>query len=205
MATEIIGREEQLAELRGFFDAVDRAPAACLLEGEPGIGKTVLWRAGLELARERDLRVLTAIPATAETRLSFAALADLLGPVLGDVLASLPAPQRRALEVALLLDDAAGSPPDHRAVAFAFLGAIRALSREGPVVVAVDDIQWLDGPSAFIVEFALRRLREEPVVFLLTLRTGGEPAPLELERSLPQDGSGDSPSARSASAPCTAS
>jgi DNA-binding NarL/FixJ family response regulator len=185
---EIIGREEELAELRGFFDAVDRVPAACLLEGEPGIGKTVLWRAGLELARERDLRVLTAIPATAETRLSFAALADLLGPVLADVLASLPAPQRRALEVALLLDDAAGSPPDQRAVAFAFLGAIRALTRAGPVVVAVDDVQWLDGPSAFMVEFALRRLRDEPVVFLLTLRTGGDPAPLGLERALPQDG-----------------
>jgi DNA-binding CsgD family transcriptional regulator len=187
VAIEIIGRDEELVELRGFFDAIDRVPAACLLEGEPGIGKTVLWRAGLELARERDLRVLTAIPATAETRLSFAALADLLGPVLADVLASLPAPQRRALEVALLLDDAAGSPPDQRAVAFAFLGAIRALTREGPVVVAVDDVQWLDGPSAFMVEFALRRLREEPVVFFLTLRTGGEPASLGLERALQQD------------------
>ena len=68
-----------------------------------------------------------------------------------------------------------GAPPDRRAVAFAFLGALRALAREGPVVVAVDDVQWLDGPSAFMVEFALRRLREEPVAFLLTLRTGGEP------------------------------
>jgi DNA-binding CsgD family transcriptional regulator len=51
----------------------------------------------------------------------------------------------------------------------------------------VDDVQWLDGPSAFMIEFALRRLREEPVVFLLTLRTGGEPAPLGLERALQQD------------------
>ncbi len=68
--------------MRRFLDGVDRAPAALLMEGEPGIGKTVLWRAGVELARARGLRVLTAIPATAETRLSFAALADLLGPVL---------------------------------------------------------------------------------------------------------------------------
>ena len=155
VAIEIIGREEELAELRRFLDPVDRVPAAFLIEGEPGIGKTVLWLAGLELARERDVRVLTAIPATAETRLSFAALADLLGPVLPEVLTSLPPPQRRALEVALLLDDAEGSPPDQRAVAFAFLRAIQALARGGPVVVAVDDIQWLDGPSAFMVEFAL--------------------------------------------------
>lgn len=188
MATEIIGREDELAELKRFLDAVDRVPAAFLMEGEAGIGKTVLWRAGVELARARGLRVLTAIPATAETRLSFAALADLLGPELADVLPSLPAPQRRALESALLLEDAEGPPPDQRAVAFAFLGAVRALARAGPVVVAVDDVQWLDTPSAFMVEFALRRLGEEPVVFLLTLRTTGERAPLGLERALPVEG-----------------
>jgi DNA-binding CsgD family transcriptional regulator len=188
VATEIIGREEELAELRRFLDGIDRVPVAFLMEGEPGVGKTALWRAGVELARERGLRVLTAIPATAETRLSFAALADLLAPVLADVLRDLPPPQRRALEIALLLEDAEGPPPDRRAVAFAFLGALRALARDGPVVVAVDDVQWLDGPSAFIVEFALRRLRDEPVVFLLTLRTGEGSAPLGLERALPQEG-----------------
>ena len=189
MATEIIGREEELAELRRFLDAADRVPAAFLMEGEPGIGKTVLWRAGVELARARHFRVLTAIPAPAETRLSFAALADLLGPVLVDVLPALPAPQQRALEIALLLEDPRGSlPPDHRAVAFAFLGALRALAREGPVVVAVDDIQWLDRPSAFMLEFALRRLRDEPVVFLLTLRTGEGSGPLGLERALAESG-----------------
>ena len=188
MATEIIGREEELAELRRFLDAVDRVPAAFLMEGEPGIGKTALWRAGVDLARARDFQVLTAIPATAETRLSFAALSDLLGAALGDVLPNLPAPQRRALEVALLLEDSPGPPPDHRAVAFAFLSAVRTLARRGPVVVAIDDIQWLDGPSALIVEFAIRRLRDEPVLFLLTLRTGKGSAPPGLERALPEHG-----------------
>ena len=115
MPTEIIGREEELAELRRFLDAADRVPAAFLMEGEPGIGKTALWRAGVELARARHFQVLTAIPAQAETRLSFAGLADLLSPVLADVLPALPGPQRRALEIALLLEDArwvpaAGSP-----------------------------------------------------------------------------------------------
>ena len=82
------------------------------------------------------------------------------------------APQRRALEIALLLDGPPGPAPDPRAVAFAFLTAVRALARGGPVVVAIDDIQWLDGPSASTVEFAIRRLRDEPVVFLLALRAG---------------------------------
>jgi ATP/maltotriose-dependent transcriptional regulator MalT len=185
---EIIGRDEELAGLRAFLDDLDQLPAAFLLEGEPGIGKTVLWRAGAELARQRGLRVLSAIPATAETRLSFAALADLLDPWLGDVLPALPRPQRRALEIALLLEDAKGPPPDQRAVAFAFLAAVRTLAKDGPVVLAVDDVQWLDAPSAFMVEFALRRLREDPVAFLFTLRTGDEPAPLGLERALPAEG-----------------
>ena len=171
-----------------FLDAADRVPAAFLMEGEPGIGKTVLWRAGVELARARHLRVLTAIPATAETRLSFAALADLLEPVLADVLPSLPRPQRRALEIALLLDGPPGPAPDPRAVAFAFLTAVRALARGGPVVVAIDDIQWLDGPSASMVEFAIRRLHNEPVVFLLALRSGEGAAPLGLDRALPEGG-----------------
>jgi len=187
VATEIIGRDEELAELRRFLDAVDRVPAALVVEGEQGIGKTVLWRAGVDLARTRGLRVLTAIPATTETRLSFAALADLLEPVLADVLPELPPPQRRALEIALLLDDAEGVPPDHRAVAFAFVGALKLLARDQPVVLAIDDIQWLDAASAFMLEFGLRRWREEPVVVLLTLKIGDDPAPLGLERVLPQE------------------
>ena len=203
MATEIIGREEELAELREFLDAVGRVPAAFLMEGDPGIGKTVLWRAGVELARARDLRVLTAIPATAETRLAFAALADLLGPVLGDVLTNLPAPQRRALEVALLLEDAEGPPPDHRAVAFAFLGALRALAREGPVVVAVDDVQWLDGlrPSSSSSRFADFATSPSP------FSSRSEPARSRRysRSSAPshRSGFGGSRSGRSASARCT--
>ena len=109
--------------------------------------------------------------------------------MLADVLPGLPAPQRRALEVALLLEDARGSrrritarSPSH---SLARSGRSHAKDR---VVVAVDDIQWLDRPSAFMVEFAIRRLRDEPVVFLLTLRTGEGPAPLGLERALAEGG-----------------
>ena len=133
--------------------------------------------------------MLTAIPATAETRLSFAALADLLGPVLADVLTE-PAARRSGARSRSRCCSTTRLDLRRitRAVAFAFLTAVRALAREGPVVVAIDDIQWLDGPSAFMVEFAIRRLRDEPVVFLLALRTGEGAAPLGLERALPEDG-----------------
>jgi hypothetical protein len=84
----------------------------------------------------------------------------------------LPSPQRHALEVALLLREAEGRVPDQRAIAFGVLGALRAIA-DAPVLVAVDDVQWLDGPSAFALWFAARRLRNERVGFLLSLRSGG--------------------------------
>jgi DNA-binding CsgD family transcriptional regulator len=189
VAPEVIGREQELDELEAVLAAVDELPAAFLVAGEPGIGKTSLWRAGLELASARGFRVLRATPATAETRLSFAAVADLLEPVLAEALSALPPPQRVALEVALLLEDSEGRPPDHRAVSFAFLGVLRALRDAAPLVVAVDDVQWLDGPSAFVLEFALRRLQKDPVLFLLAQRTDGDDdrLPLGLDRAFSDD------------------
>jgi DNA-binding CsgD family transcriptional regulator len=184
---EIVGREQELAELRVFLAAVDGLPAAFLVEGEPGIGKTILWRAALELAPPHGYTVLRATPATAETRLSFAALGDLLEPALAETLPELPAPQRRALEVALLLEDSEGRPPDHRAVSVAFLGALRALAEAAPVVVAVDDVQWLDPPSALVLEFALRRLGAERIFFLLTRRIEGDVGQLGLDRALSEE------------------
>ena len=82
MPSEVIGREQELAELTSHLAAVGELPTVFLLEGEPGIGKTILWRAGLELALSHRYRALRATPASAETRLSFAALGDLLEPVL---------------------------------------------------------------------------------------------------------------------------
>jgi DNA-binding CsgD family transcriptional regulator len=190
MATQapvgVIGRDDELAVLRGFLAAPERWPSALLVEGEAGIGKTTLWRAGIEAARELPALVLTAAPAEAEAKLSFAAIGDLLESVLDDAILELPAPQRRALEVALLRTEPEGPPPDQRAIALGFLGAIRVLARKGRVVVAVDDVQWLDAPSSFVLEFTLRRLRDEPVGFLFALRAGQEQT-LGLERALPEE------------------
>lgn len=85
----IVGRDEELAAVSTFLDG--EFPAALVLAGEAGIGKTTVWRAGLEQARERGARVLVARPAESEARLSFAGLADLLEPVLDDALLALPA------------------------------------------------------------------------------------------------------------------
>jgi AAA ATPase domain len=144
-----------------------------------------LWTAGVRAARERGHVVLASRPAEAETQLSFAALCDLLATVADDVLTELPLPQRRALEVALLLSEPEDAPPDQRAVAAGLLSALRVLSGRGPVVIAINDVQWLDAASASLLEFALRRVRADPIRVLLSWRSaGGQPLPLGLGHAL---------------------
>ena len=166
----VVGRESELQAIEEFL-ASDDPPQALLLVGEPGIGKTTLWEAGIE-AREEGPRVLTARPSSAETQLAFMAVSDLLDEVDGKELSELPSPQLHALEVALLRTEPTGPQPESRAVAVAFLGALRALSAEKPLLVAVDDVQWLDRASAEALAFAARRLRDHPIRFLVSLRTG---------------------------------
>ena len=182
----VVGREEELAALAGFLDALDRLPGVLLLRGEAGIGKTTLWRAGIKEARLRTFRVLAASPAEAETKLAFASLGDLLEDAVEVALPALPSPQRRALEVALLLEESAAAAPEERTVAVAFLSALRALAARSRLLVAVDDVQWLDAASREVLAFAVRRLRDEPIALLLAHRTEGDAdPPLGVARAIP--------------------
>ena len=182
---DLVGRQAELASLDGFLARLEGGSCGLFLEGEAGIGKTRLWREGIERAQERGLAVLSTRPGETEAKLGFAGLSDLLGDVLEVTLPRLPSPQRRALEVALLLEEPRGAPRDDRAVAAAFLGSLRILAAVGPVLVAVDDVQWLDGASARVLEFACRRLHEEPVGILAAVRLARDEAePHELARAL---------------------
>ena len=164
----IVAREPELAALDAFLAGDGHA---LLLAGPPGIGKTTLWEAGITRARERGQRVLAARPSDAEARLSFTALIDLFDAVGGSELAALPAPQRAALEVALLRrEPGADATPEPRAIALGVLNALRALAATGPVLIAIDDLQWLDPPSAEALGFAARRLDGTRVRFLLARR-----------------------------------
>jgi DNA-binding CsgD family transcriptional regulator/uncharacterized protein HemY len=180
----LTGRQHELAAVETFLD--EHGPRALLLEGEVGIGKTSLWAAGLRASRGRAMAVLSARAAGAEVRLTFAGLSDLLGRLPGTAFAALPPPQHRALDAALLRDDAPDGLVDPRAVGQALLGVLRAVAADGPIVVAIDDLQWLDPPSERALTFALRRLVDEPVALLATARMDAdEPPPLGLERLLP--------------------
>lgn len=185
MPAGIFGREAELAEIRAFVAGLRRSGAALVLAGPAGSGKTTLLRAAAAMAGEEGYRVVLTTPARSEVRLAFAGLADLLDGWAGAVLEGLPLPQARALRVALLAEEPAGSPPDQRVIAAAFRSAIHALAARAPVLVVIDDVQWLDQPSAAAVGFAVRRLQEEAVGVVCAQRTGwpGAELPLELAQA----------------------
>ncbi len=183
MAGEIIGRRIELLALEAFLQAVPAGGQALLLEGDAGIGKSLLWSEGLRLGRERGLRVLTARAARSETQVAFATVGDLFGASLETTLPRLAPIQRHALQTALLLRESDGQPPDTRLLALAFLAVVRALAQDGPVLVGFDDVQWIDTSSAEVLRFMLRRLESEPVGVLATVRERPVEAPLDLDRA----------------------
>jgi predicted ATPase len=120
----LVSREDELGLLQKFF-AKDGQAACLVLSGEPGIGKTTLWEAGLEMAAAHGYLVLSARTSEAETGLSFAALADLVDAASPDVLAGLPGPQLHALEVALRRTGPMGAAPEPFAISAGFQSLLR--------------------------------------------------------------------------------
>jgi hypothetical protein len=187
MVGELSGRRHEIGSVEQFLHRAALTPELLVLVGEPGIGKTALWRAGVQRARACGTRVLEHRAVEAEATLAFAGVADLLAGVADEVLPSLGDLRRRALEAALLLD---GPKPrttaEPRAIGLAVLDVLKVLAAEAPLLLAVDDFQWLDTASARTLLFAIRRLHDEPVATLLTAR----PRARELERGLASDTAG---------------
>jgi DNA-binding CsgD family transcriptional regulator len=181
MSERILGRGAELQQVGALLADETPAARALVLTGDAGVGKTTIWEGGVTLAAERGLCVLAARPAEAEAALPFAGLGDLLDPVVDAV--ELPRPQRAALDRALQRADA-HEPADRLAVSRAALGLLRGLARDGPLVVAVDDVQWLDTPTEHVLAFALRRLADVPARALIACRSGGGPPPLGLHRAM---------------------
>ncbi len=184
----VVGRESELGSIDRFIQAVRGGPAALLIEGEPGIGKTALWTEGVAAARRASYTVLSSRPTSAEAKLPYLGLADLFAPIPEGLLHQLPVPQRRALEVALLREEEDKRPLQQRSVSAAVLNALVLQSRSGPLLIAIDDVQWLDPPSRRVLQFAVRRIGTAPIGILVAFRSDGSGEdPLGLGLAFPHD------------------
>ena len=123
MQRDVIGRGSELAALREFLGTVPSGGAALVLAGEAGIGKTTLWQEALAEASDHGFLVLPSHPSAAESDLSLGAFADLFEDVRGEALERLPAPQRHALDVALLRTESGDAPVDQRTLSFAAINS----------------------------------------------------------------------------------
>jgi DNA-binding CsgD family transcriptional regulator len=154
----VVNRPSEAHSIEHFLTSMSREPAGLVLEGEPGIGKTTVWLAAIDQARSRGFRVLSTRTAAVESGLAYASLADLLREVDVAKVDALPGPQKLALEGILLRTGEHGTVTDQRAVSAAFLSIVEMLREASPVLIAIDDLQWLDPSSRHVVAFAMRRL-----------------------------------------------
>jgi DNA-binding CsgD family transcriptional regulator len=182
MPHDIVGRTDEFRRLHEFLSAEPHGTRVLVLEGEAGVGKSTLWSAAVDDARRRGLRVLVARPTKAEHGLAFAGIADLFDGVVDEVVASLSPPRRRAMEAALLLGEAEDRI-DPRALGVAVRDALALLAGRQGTLVAIDDVQWLDGSSVDALVFALRRMTE-PITLLLTRRAEAEVGSAEFEHAV---------------------
>ena len=172
LQASIVGREGELRAVQRFVEDVHLGPASLVLDGVAGIGKTAIWDRAVLDARALGVDVRTCRCSESDAAWAFAGLGDLFDGLDSELLAGLPLVQHRALSAALLLSDPMDGSLGSRVVGVAVLGVLRALARSGPLVLAVDDVQWLDTSSRKVLAFALRRLSDEPVRLIASCRTG---------------------------------
>ncbi len=169
IATALIGRNAELDVLRRLITNINDEGASVLVRGQPGVGKSSILRAASEIAREREALVLATSGIESEAMLPFVGLHQLLRPLMS-ASGSLPAPQRRALSTAF--GQRRGTPPELFLTALAALTLIVDAAGSQPIVLLVDDVQWLDGPTNDVLSFVSRRLSDDPVIMISGLRDG---------------------------------
>ncbi|HEY7858245.1 MAG TPA: AAA family ATPase [Candidatus Nanopelagicales bacterium] len=168
----IVARESELELVHRFIGDIRVGPASLTIEGHAGIGKTSIWEQSLSQARTAGVMVRECRCSQSDATLAFAGLGDLFDNLYPAVLDRLPDVQRSALSAALLLSDLEGQQAGVRVVGVAVLGVLRELAGSAPLLLAVDDVQWLDTSSGKALSYALRRLDDEAVRLVTSWRTG---------------------------------
>jgi DNA-binding CsgD family transcriptional regulator len=167
----LVGRDQELRLIASFLERAAADGATLLFTGEPGIGKTALLDAAEEAALAAGFQVSRTAASEFGTRVSFSGLAQLLRPLSADQ-PSLDSSHRHAL--AAIAGDARQSPPDRLVVFQAALALLGQAAARRPLLVIVDDLQWLDRSSASAFGFVARRLAGLRVGFLAVSRSGSE-------------------------------
>ncbi|WP_225849952.1 AAA family ATPase [Streptomyces sp. HPF1205] len=170
-AEGLVGRDEEVRLLRSFVGEVADGGGAMVVSGEPGVGKSALLEVAAEAAARAGALVLRFGGVEYLTDLSFAGLARVFEPLRREIDALGP-PHRDALLVALGITE--GTVPDRLTVYGAALALLRRAALTRPVLLIVDDLQWVDRASAEVLMFAARRLGGSRVGFL-----GGSPSGYE--------------------------
>lgn len=165
----LIGREHELEALDAFIGESTTQGSTLLLTGEPGVGKTALLRATAAMAEARGVRVIRGGGVEYETEVSFAGLHQLIDP-LGDDLRRLPPSGRTTIEVAL--GTGSGPPQNRLSVMSAVLTLFRQAASEAPLLIAVDDLQWLDRATGAVLGFVGRRIHGSRIGLLGAARPG---------------------------------
>ncbi|MET9232406.1 AAA family ATPase [Lentzea sp. NPDC003310] len=176
----LVGRKQELARCEEMLADTCPGGQVVLIEGDAGIGKSTLVGAVARIAAERGFRGLHCRGVQSETTSGFAALHELLQPLL-DRLPALPAGQRRALEVALGF--AEGPPPNRLLVGLAALGLLEEYAAEQRVFVVVEDAQWLDASTAQTVAFMARRLVTTSALMIVTMRPDSSELALDAQEN----------------------
>jgi len=170
-APGLTGRVRDLDFLEGFFRQAAVSGGALLLTGDPGVGKTALVDALADAASAAGTTVLRVAGVEFEGDVSFSGLNQALFPLAGDF-GELGAAHRDALQVALGFG--AGPAPDRLLVSSATLALLRHVAGQGPLLLIVDDLPWIDRASAGVLGFVARRLMGSRAGLLAVCRTGAQ-------------------------------
>jgi DNA-binding CsgD family transcriptional regulator/predicted negative regulator of RcsB-dependent stress response len=172
----VIGREAELARIAGWLAAAERGDdggSLLAIEGDPGVGKTTVWREAIHRAAEGGWTILSCRPHPSDASLAHLGLTDLIRPIDDETICELPPPQSRALLIATLRHETGSAPLDPRAVGVGLRALLTAISQRSRLLIAVDDLQWMDMASARALAFALSRTGAHPVHMLITVRRDG--------------------------------
>jgi DNA-binding CsgD family transcriptional regulator len=168
---DLAGRSADLELMDSLFVRPDRGGPGLLLRGAPGVGKTALLDAAAVRAADVGMRVLRASAVEFEAEMTFSALHQMLYPLRHHT-------DRLADHHRDILDRifglAPGPSPDPLAASTPVLALLGEVSVERPLLMIADDVSWMDGASCTALGFVIRRISDDPIVFLAAVRTGAD-------------------------------